>query len=341
MAQNQMVDILIIGAGASGAAVAWSLADTKMRILCLEQGDWVKPTDYPTNGRDWEARRYTDFDISPNRRARDLDYPINDDNSVMKVANFNGVGGGTILWTAHFPRMHPSDFRVKSLDGVADDWPISYWDLEPYFELNDRMVGVSGLAGDPGVPSRNPPMPPIPLGRTGTRYGQAMNRLGWHWWPSDVALATRDYEGRAKCINLGHCTPGCAHGAKASADITYWPLALRAGVELRTRCRVREITTNEQGMASGVVYYDPEGKEVFQPAEVVILASNGIGTPRLLLNSASSRFPNGLANSSGTRWQEPHAAPLAAGSWLCRGRTGRRPRPNDLHVEQAVLRDRS
>ena len=299
MAQNEMVDVLIIGAGASGAAVAWSLADTKMRILCLEQGDWVKPADYPTNGRDWEARRYTDFDISPNRRARDLDYPINDDNSVMKIANFNGVGGGTILWTAHFPRMHPSDFRVKSLDGVAEDWPISYWDLEPYFDLNDRMVGVSGLAGDPGVPPRNPPMPPIPLGRTGTRYGQAMNRLGWHWWPSDVALATRDYEGRAKCINLGHCTPGCAHGAKASADITYWPLALRAGVELRTRCRVREITTNEQGMASGVVYYDPEGREVFQPAEVVILASNGIGTPRLLLNSASSRFPNGLANSSG------------------------------------------
>ena len=299
MAQNEMVDVLIIGAGASGAAVAWSLADTKMRILCLEQGDWVKPTDYPTNGRDWEARRYTDFDISPNRRARDLDYPINDDNSVMKVANFNGVGGGTILWTAHFPRMHPSDFRVKSLDDVAEDWPISYWDLERFFELNDRMVGVSGLVGDPGVPPRHPPMPPIPLGRTGTRYGQAMNRLGWHWWPSDVALATRDYEGRAKCINLGHCTPGCAHGAKASADITYWPLALRAGVELRTRCRVREITTDEQGMASGVIYYDPEGKEVFQPAEVVILASNGIGTPRLLLNSASSRFPNGLANSSG------------------------------------------
>jgi choline dehydrogenase-like flavoprotein len=299
MSKNEMVDVLIIGAGASGAAVAWSLADTKMRILCLEQGDWMKPTDYPTNGRDWEARRYTDFEISPNRRARDLDYPINDDNSVMKIANFNGVGGGTILWTAHFPRMHPSDFRVKSLDGVADDWPISYWDLEPYFEQNDRMVGVSGLPGDPGVPPRNPPMPPIPLGRTGTRYGQVMNKLGWHWWPSDVAVATRDYEGRAKCINLGHCTPGCAHGAKASADITYWPLALRAGVELRTRCRVREITTNERGMASGVVYYDPEGKEVFQPAEVVILASNGVGTPRLLLNSTSSRFPNGLANSSG------------------------------------------
>jgi choline dehydrogenase-like flavoprotein len=299
MAKNEMVDVLIVGSGASGAAMAWSLADTKMRILCLEQGDWMKPTDFPANGRDWEARRWTDFDLSPNRRARDTDYPINDDNSLMKVANFNGVGGSTVFWTAHYPRMHPSDFRVRSLDGVADDWPISYWDLEPYFHQNDRMTGVAGLAGDPGVPPRDPPMPPVALGRTGTRYARAMNKLGWHWWPSDVAIATTEYEGRAKCINLGHCTPGCAQGAKASTDITYWPEAIRAGVELRTRCRVREITTNEHGMAAGAIYYDADGKELFQPAEVVILACNGIGTPRLLLNSASSRFPKGLANSSG------------------------------------------
>ena len=80
---DEMVDVLIIGSGASGAAVAWSLADTRMRILCLEQGDWVKPTDYPTNGRDWEARRYADADILPNRRGLPADYPVNDDNSLM------------------------------------------------------------------------------------------------------------------------------------------------------------------------------------------------------------------------------------------------------------------
>ena len=299
MAQQQRVDVLIIGSGASGAAAAWSLAETKMRILCLEQGDWVRSTDFPTTGRDWEARRYGDFDISPNRRGRDTDYPINDDNSLMKIANFNGVGGGTIIYTAHWPRMHPSDFRVRSLDGVADDWPVDYWTLERFYEENDRMMGVSGLAGDPGVPPRHPPMPPIPLGKTGTRYARAMNRLGWHWWPSDTTIATTTYEGRAPCINLGHCTPGCAQGAKASTDITYWPLALRAGVELRTRCRVREITVGPDGMASGAIYYDAEGREQFQPAEVVIVACNGVGTPRLLLNSVSGRFPNGLANSSG------------------------------------------
>ncbi len=297
--RNDIVDVLIIGSGASGAAVAWSLAETKMKILCLEQGDWMKQSHFPSTGRDWEARRFADYDISPNRRARDTDYPINDDNSLMKVANFNGVGGGTVFYTAHFPRMHPSDFRVRSLDGVADNWPIDYWTLEPFFEENDRMMGVSGLAGDPGVPPRNPPMPPVPLGRTGMRYARAMNELGWHWWPSDTTVATTEYDGRAPCINLGHCTPGCAQGAKASTDITYWPKALRAGVELRTRCRVKEITLNQHGMAAGAVYYDAAGAERFQPAEVVILACNGIGTPRLLLLSQSGRFPNGLANSSG------------------------------------------
>ncbi len=299
-ARNDIVDVLIVGSGASGAAVAWSLAETKMKILCLEQGDWMNNAHFPTHGRDWEARRFSDFDISPNRRGRETDYPINDADLPMKIANFNGVGGGTILYTAHFPRMHPSDFRVRTLDGVADDWPINYATLEPFFTENDRIMGVSGLAGDPAYPpSRNPPMPPLPLGKTGMLYARTMNRLGWHWWPSDSTVATADYDGRAKCINLGHCTPGCAQGAKASTDITYWPHALRAGVKLRTRCRVREITTNEHGMAAGAIYYDADGIEHFQPAEVVILACNGIGTPRLLLNSASSRFPNGLANSSG------------------------------------------
>jgi choline dehydrogenase-like flavoprotein len=297
--EHEKVDVLIVGSGASGAAVAWSLADTKMRILCLEQGDWVRSTDYPSNGRDWEIRRYTDFNISPNLRGRDTDYPVNDDNSIMKVANFNAVGGGTIIYTAHWPRLHPSDFRVKSLDGVADDWPIDYWTLEKFYEENDRMMGSSGLEGDPGVPPRHPPMPPIPLGKSGTLYGKAMNKLGWHWWPSDTAVATQDYDGRGKCINLGHCTPGCAQGAKASTDLTYWPQAIRAGVELRPRSRVREITVDGTGMASGAIYYDRDGKEHFQPAEVVIMACNGVGTPRLLLNSVSGKFPNGLANSSG------------------------------------------
>ena len=289
--------MLIIGAGASGAAMAWSLADTRMHILCLEQGDWTNPADYPSAGLDWEAR--SDFAISPNVRKRDTDYPINDSSSPIDVANFNGVGGGTVLFGAHFPRFHPSDFHVNTLDGVADDWPIDYQTLESFYAENERMTGVSGLSGDPAYPPKQSVMPPVPMGKSGRKFGEAFNKLGWHWWPSDVAIATTDWDGRAKCINLGACGSGCAQGAKGSADVTYWPHAIRAGVELRTRCRVREITVSDDGMASGVIYYDENGDEQFQAAEVVVLASNGIGTPRILLNSASKVFPNGLANSSG------------------------------------------
>ena len=296
---SEPVDVLIVGAGASGAAVAWSLAETRMRIVCLEQGDWMNPADYPSSGRDWEARAFSDMSISPNRRKRATDYPVNDANSPISVANFNAVGGSTILYAGHFPRFHPSDFRVKTLDGVADDWPIDYETLAPFYAENDRMMGVSGLAGDPAYPPKEAVMPPVPLGKSGQAIARGFNKLGWHWWPSDTAIATEQYDGRDQCINLGACGSGCAQGAKASTDITYWPHAIRAGVEVRPRCRVREITVNGDGMASGVVYYDRDGVEQFQAAEVVIVACNGVGTPRLLLNSTSAAFPNGLANSSG------------------------------------------
>ena len=292
------VDILIIGAGAAGAAFAWSMADTRMRILCLEQGDWMNPAQYPSTGLDGELRQTGEFSSNPNVRGLVTDYPVNNADSPIQIANFNGVGGSTVLYAAHFPRFHPSDFRVKSCDGVADDWPIDYETLEPFFALNDRMMGVAGLAGDPAYPDHDLPLPPLPLGSSGETMARGFNQLGWHWWPSDSAIASRPYEGRDRCINLGPCTSGCAQGAKGSTDVTYWPEAIRRGVQLRTRCRVREITVNDDGMANGVLYYDAGGVEHFQPAEVVVLAANGIGTPRLLLNSKSKRFPNGLANNN-------------------------------------------
>ena len=118
-ADNDPVDVLIIGAGASGAAVAWSLAETRMRIVCFEQGDWMNSSEYPTTKQDWEVQQFGPYNIDPNVRGLETDYPINNDESPINVVNFNGVGGGTILYAAHFPRLHPSDFRVKTLDGVA------------------------------------------------------------------------------------------------------------------------------------------------------------------------------------------------------------------------------
>ncbi len=296
---DEPVDVLIIGAGAAGAALAWSLAETRMNILCLEQGDWMDPSDYPSTREGWELERFGAFGLSPNARGRPEDYPIREDESPIKISNWNAVGGSTILYAAHFPRFRPSDFRVRSLDGVAEDWPIDYDRLAPFYDLNARMMGVAGLAGDPANPPREPVLPPVPLGRLGETLARGFNALGWHWWPSDSAIATEPYQGRAACINLGPCILGCAQGAKGSSDLTYWPSAIRRGVRLATRCRVREITVGPNGLVDGVLYSDAEGRERRQRAEIVVLACNGVGTPRLLLHSTSSAFPEGLANRSG------------------------------------------
>ncbi len=276
--------------------MAWSLADTRMKILCLEQGEWMKPGEYPSTQRDWESRP---VGANPNLRSQPMGYPVNNAGAELPVSGFHAVGGATILYAGHFPRFHPSDFRVRTLDGVADDWPIDHELLWPYYAENDRMMGVAGLEGDPAYPSKKSVLPPLPLGKSGEAIARGFNALGWHWWPSDSAILTEQYDGRDKCINLGSCTKGCAHGAKASTDVTYWPHAIRLGVELRTGCRVGQITVNDKGMASGVIYYDADGNEHHQTAEVVVLACNGVGTPRLLLNSQSRLFPDGLANRSG------------------------------------------
>ena len=296
---TEPVDVLIVGAGASGAALAWSLAETRMSILCFEQGGWMDPAGYPGMKGHGEASQLGEFAFSPNARGRREDYPVNDGGSPIAVSMFNAVGGSTILYAAHFPRFHPSDFRASSLDGVADDWPVDYRRLEPYYDVNARMMGVSGLAGDPAYPPKEVPLPPVALGKLGETLAGGFDRLGWHWWPSDSAITTQEYEGRAPCINAGTCLSGCAQGAKASTDITYWPPAIRQGVKLETHCRVREVTVDANGMADGVVYYDAQGVERRQKAHVVVLACNGIGTPRLLLNSRSRHFPDGLANRSG------------------------------------------
>lgn len=294
------VDVLIIGAGASGAAIAWSLLETRMRILCLEQGDHLHDKDYPSRQRDYELSRYGEFSCDPNVRKLEQDYPVNSEDSCITPVNWNGVGGSTVNFLGHWPRMKPSDFRTRSLDGVAEDWPVDYETLAPFYDLNDENTGVSGLAGNPGYPDYSPPLPPIPIGRLGRTLANGFNELGWHWWPSDVAILSQDRDGRQKCVNAGTCDLGCAAGAKGGTNFTYWPILENAGVELRTRSRVREITIDpETGFATGVLYHDAEGRLHEQRAELVIVACNGIGTPRLLLNSTSSLFPDGLANRSG------------------------------------------
>ena len=297
---DDKVDVLVIGAGASGAAFTWSLVKDGFDVLCLEQGGWVDPSQYPSTLPDWETHRQTDFNANPNVRALPEDYPVNDSDSAIAPLMYNAVGGSTIHWSAHFPRFHPSDFRTKTLDGVADDWPLTYDVLEPYFDTNDRIMGVAGITGDTAYPPKSERQtPPLPLGHAGRVMARGFDKLGWHWWPSDATILTAPYDGRAACNNCGPCDIGCTRRAKASTDVTYWPKALTLGARLKTNCRVREITLNSRGLADGVIYYDADGNVSEQKANSVVLACNGVGTPRLMLNSCSPQFPDGIANSSG------------------------------------------
>ncbi len=294
MASNQDIpEILVIGAGASGAALTWSLAEAGISVLCLEQGDWVSPTAFPMSEADALLHWQTDFNPDPTVRQLPEDYPINQSETPIAPLMYNAVGGSTVHYGSHFPRFHPSDFRVNTLDGVADDWPMTYEELEPYMDLNDRMVGLSGLRGDPAYPSKpERPCPPLSIRPGGELLAKGFDKLGWHWWASDTAISSVPYDGRQP-------DTGGYLRSLASTDLTYWPKALQLGAQLKTHCRVREILVDRSGKATGVLYYDSDGNLLEQKAQAVVMACNGIGTPRLLLNSTSALFPNGLANSSG------------------------------------------
>lgn len=292
------VQVVVVGAGASGGALAWRLAQFGHQVVCLEQGGWVRPDTIPSLYADWELARARTHHPNPNIRRSPWDYPIDDSESDIRPLLYNAVGGSTIHWGAHFPRLRPSDFVVRSQDGVAADWPIRYDDLAQYFEINDAIMSVSGLAGDPANPPRGPrPHPPLPLGEGARKLAAAYNRLGWHWWPVDAAILSEDHGNRLGCNNCGPCDLGCPRGARASTDVAYWPMALAEDVELRTECRVLRVTS-KPGLVTGVDYIDEHGAVIHQPADHVVLAGNGVGTARLLLLSASDWCPDGLANSS-------------------------------------------
>ena len=298
---NAAPDVLVVGAGASGAALSWRLSARGFQVTCLEQGGWTAPEAGPGADPAWERRRLADFHPNPNRRQGSADTPVDDTECAVRPLMWNGVGGSTVLWSALMPRMHPSDFRVRTLDGVADDWPLDYAELAPYYALNERMMGVAGLPASAAYPPGEAPLlPPAPILPMERRVLAAMDRLGWHWWPAEIGLNTVPHgPGRGVCVNCGPCEIGCHHRAKASADVTYWPLALAQGVRLITGARVTEITSDALGRATGAVWLDQSGLRRHTQAGAVVLAANGVGTPRLLLLSASGQHPHGLANRSG------------------------------------------
>ena len=152
-------DVVVIGSGPGGVIPATVLARKGIKVVCLEQGSWFPPAERPHHGRDWEWRRATDWSIAVNVRGQAHDYPVDttDETTLM----WNGVGGSTGIYTATWPRYRPSDFRKGAEHGLAPDWPISYEDLAPYFDMADEACGISGWAGDPAMPPPRP-LPDVP-----------------------------------------------------------------------------------------------------------------------------------------------------------------------------------
>jgi choline dehydrogenase-like flavoprotein len=295
-------DVLVIGAGAAGGAIMKRLAQRGVDVLCLEAGDWVPDDARPKAHADWELRLRRYWNPSPNKRNWPGDYPVEGHGTnPIDAYLYAAVGGSTVGYGGHFWRFNPTDFRTRTLDDFGVDWPIGYEDLAPYYTLNEYEIGVSGLAGDPTEPARERPVPtpPLPIGTLGDRWVDGLEKLGWHWWPQEQSIISTDYGGRQACTNRGFCTAGCPHGALAYADETYVRPALALGARLQPRARVREITVGKDGRATGALYYDTDGVLRRAVAKVVVVCGNGLGTPRLLLMSTSSAFPDGLANSSG------------------------------------------
>jgi len=202
------VDVLIIGAGPSGSVAAHTLASAGIKVVCLEQGDWMSPNDYPGNRPEHELLLQTQWNPNPNTRKRPADYPLDVSESDLSPIMFGAVGGSSILFGAHWLRLKPSDFQLRTQDGICDDWPISYDDLDPFYSRVDAFLGVAGLGGDPAYPPQDYEMPPHPLGKGGVRMAHAMNGLGWHWWPGTQAMPQFKHKNLAQLVPRGSFQSG-------------------------------------------------------------------------------------------------------------------------------------
>jgi choline dehydrogenase-like flavoprotein len=309
---RQPTDVLIIGAGAAGGVLAKELAEAGIKVVVLEAGPH------------WSPER--DF-VSDELGARQLYWREHrvtaGDDPIELGANVTGrgVGGSTVHYSMVALRMHESDFRVRTLDGVADDWPITYRDLEPHYEAVERELGISGPVTWPWGPRRRGPYPyrEHPLNGVAQLFARGCEALGIRWAPAPLATISAPKDGRPPCVYRGFCVYGCSTNAKSSTLVTYIPKAVAAGAEIRADCMATRVNLDARGRAHSVTYLrttdDGQRVEEEQAAAVVVLSCYSIETPRLLLLSAQDGHPDGLANSSGLlgRGLMVHAAHISYG----------------------------
>lgn len=292
-APGEEIDYVIVGVGAAGGVLLQRLARAGFKAIGIEAGPF-----WDTE-RDW---------VSDEAGSRDLywqDLRISGGKNPLALGENNsgkGVGGGTVHWAAFTPRFHPSDFEVYTRDGMGADWPISYWDLKPYYELMELEMPVAGPAWFPWGDPHGYAFGPHPMGGVGNALIRGCTKLGIRVSAGGpVAILSGSRGDRPHCIYRGYCIQGCKVGAKASTLITHVPDALANGAEIRDRCMVSRIHYEKKSnRVTGISYFNAEGRECFQKAKAVIVSGYAIETPRLLLNSACDGQETGLANSSGT-----------------------------------------
>ncbi|OEH94349.1 GMC family oxidoreductase [Bacillus solimangrovi] len=291
MTQLPHVDICIVGTGASGSTLAYYLSEAGLSVSCLDAGPFREPLqDFASDELEMEKLFWNEPRISMGKD------PIN----LSRNNSGKGVGGSAVHYTAQMLRFHHSDFKTKSIQSVGQDWPIRYEDVAPYYDKIQKTLLFSGPAQFPWKPYGGKfPLPQHhDLGNNALKFRAGCESLGMNHTVSPLAILSAPYGNRHPCINRGFCEEGCMPDAKTTPLNSFIPLAQKNGVSIQANTRVIEVLLNNQGKIHGVRYIY-NGKQFIQTANVVVLASHAIETPRLLLHSKSNLFPNGLANSSG------------------------------------------
>ncbi len=300
-------DVVIIGAGASGAAAAKVLCEAGMKVVALEKGPWRRKESF---GGD-ELANINRYNLWPDPMLNPRTWRETAADKArleMFCPVPQMVGGGTVHWQGWLPRFTPNDFRLRTVAGELAgtspaDWPVSYDEIEPYYLKVEWAFGVSGEAGAnrfEGPRSGGYPCPPMPMSRYAQKFHQGCSALGWNSFPTPQAALSRPFGGRkATVVSAFAQQHGDPTGTRSSALNVFIPHAVATGnFELRPDCLVRELVLDSQGRIRAAIYQDAGGNLVEQEAGLFILACGAVETARLMLLSKSGRFPNGLANGS-------------------------------------------
>src|SRR5215218_9045880 len=294
---REEVDFCVVGAGAGGGVVGAKLAEAGFSVVILDAGPHWSPV------RDFVS------DEMASRKLFWMDERITGGPDAVELGSNNsgrGVGGSTVHYSMIAMRAHPEDFRRRTLEGEvagADvrDWPLTFEDLEPYYEEVEDALQIAGPTRYPwGRRRRRYPQREHELNASAQVLVRGCTRLGIPVAPAPIATLSAPHRDRPPCVYRGFCNYGCSTNAKSSILVTYIPRAIAAGAEVRPNAMAAQVEHDRKGRVTGVLHFQKGSRELFrQRARNVVVAGYAIETPRLLLNSASALFPDGLANSSG------------------------------------------